>query len=99
MNWLHGTPTTVRPLSAYSSASFSSALYCGVSPHLEATFTTSVAPPDNSASVVGLPSRVVRGMSLRVTSTTLTLARPDLSPYIDQVMLDVVHSMYCEPAQ
>jgi hypothetical protein len=48
-------------------------VYCGVSPHLEATFTTSVAPSDNSASVVGLPSRVVRAMYLRVTPMTLTL--------------------------
>src|SRR4051794_40321327 len=59
MNWLHGTPTTVSPRSPYSCASFSSAAYCGVSPHFEATLTTSTAPSASSASVVVLPSSVV----------------------------------------
>ena len=47
----------------------------GVSPHLEATLTTSVAPSDNSARVVELPSMVVTAMLLRVTPMTLTLCR------------------------
>src|SRR5499425_1809107 len=44
-NWLHGKPTTANPRDANCSCSFSSAVYWGVSPHLEATFTTSRALP------------------------------------------------------
>src|SRR3954449_2756266 len=65
-NWLHGTPTTVNPRSAYSSCSFSSPAYCGVRPHLLATLTTRAGrPPVRAPSVVGAPSSVVRGRSRR----------------------------------
>src|SRR3954454_10239210 len=49
MNWLHGTPTTVNPRGPYSSCSASSWLYCGVSPHRLATFTTQAGLPPGSA--------------------------------------------------
>src|SRR3712207_4385310 len=66
MNWLHGTPTTVKPRSRYSSCSASSAVYCGVSPQRLATLTTSAgAPPVSARSVVGSPCSVVTGTSRR----------------------------------
>ncbi len=37
---LEGKPSTVNPLSANRCCTASSASYCGVSPHLEATLTT-----------------------------------------------------------
>src|SRR3954468_1013309 len=62
MNWLQGTPITVKPRSAYSSCSASSAPYCGVSLQRLATLTTSAAfPPVRAPSVDGVPSRVVTG--------------------------------------
>jgi hypothetical protein len=42
-NWLHGTPSTVKPRSAYFFWRFSSPVYCGVSPHFDATFTSKTA--------------------------------------------------------
>src|SRR3954469_4301460 len=64
MNWLHGTPTTVNPRGPYSSCSASSWLYCGVSPHLLATLTTSAGlPPVSAPRVVGSPCRVATGRS------------------------------------
>src|SRR5829696_5934368 len=66
MNWLQGTPTTVNPRGPNSSCSASSAAYCGVRPHLLATFTTSAGvPPVSSRSVVAAPWRVVTGTSRR----------------------------------
>lgn len=51
--------TTLADRSAYSLASFSSAEYCGVSPHLDATLTTSTARPSYSPNEVGTPPRVL----------------------------------------
>src|SRR4051812_43031787 len=66
MNWLHGTPMTVNPRSAYSSCNLSSPAYCGVSPHRLATLTTRAGrPPLRAPRVVGTPSRVVTGRSRR----------------------------------
>src|SRR3954469_13494365 len=44
-NLLHGTPTIARPSFANFSCSSSSGLYCGVLPHLLATFTSSTTLP------------------------------------------------------
>src|SRR5436190_19023980 len=67
-NWLHGKPTTVSPREANCSCSFSRAVYCGVSPHCEATFTTSsVAPGAVVPSEESSPSSVFTGMSNIVT--------------------------------
>ena len=63
MNWLHGKPSTENPRSAYFSWIFSRPVYCGVRPHFEATFTTSVTLPFCSDSMSGLPSRVLIGRS------------------------------------
>ena len=52
-NWLHGTPMTVKPWSAYCSWIFSSPSYCGVSPHFDATLTTRATLPCCSASFAG----------------------------------------------
>src|SRR2546423_9456529 len=63
-NWLHGRPTTVKPASPYVSCSRSSAPYCGVRPHREATLTTSAAlGPTISRSVLGVPSSRAMGTS------------------------------------
>src|SRR3954468_24555853 len=76
MNWLHVTPTTAKTRSAYSSCNASSAPYCGVSPHLLATLTTRAArPPVSAPSVVGSPSRVVRGRSRRSLMACAALRR------------------------
>src|SRR5690606_29593179 len=45
MNWLQGTPRTVKPRSAYRSCRRSRPAYCGVRPHFEATLTMSTALP------------------------------------------------------
>src|SRR4051795_1939890 len=66
MNWLHGKPTTVNPRGPYSSCSASSCVYCGVSPHLLATLTTSAGlPPVSAPKVVWSPCSVVTGASRR----------------------------------
>ena len=44
-NWLQGKPSTAKPRGPYSACSAWSASYCGVSPHFDATFTTSSALP------------------------------------------------------
>lgn len=62
-NWLDGKPTTVKPRSAYVFCSCSSASYWGVSPHREATLTTSTTSSRCSASVVVVPSMRSNGMS------------------------------------
>src|SRR5437868_11311499 len=65
MNWLHGTPSTVKPRPDSSSYSFSSPSYCGVRPHRLATLTTRVGlPPVSAPKVVLSPPSVVRGTSL-----------------------------------
>src|SRR3954463_4772312 len=80
MNWLHGTPTTVKPRAAYSSCSASSAPYCGVSPQRLAAVTTSAAfPPVTAPRVDGVPSRVVTGSSRR--SVMGGAALPGLSSF------------------
>src|SRR4051794_26246365 len=62
MNWLLGTPTTVKPRLRYSSCRASSWAYCGVSPHRLATLTTRAGPPRVSARrVVSPPWGVVGG--------------------------------------
>src|ERR1700691_1889045 len=69
-NWLHGNPTTAKPREPSSSCSFSSAVYCGVSPHLEATFTTRRVLPSSEESELSeesCPVRVFTGMSRMVT--------------------------------
>src|SRR6476469_4762760 len=45
MNWLQGTPRTVKPRPAYRSCNRSRPEYWGVRPHLEATLTTRTALP------------------------------------------------------
>src|SRR3712207_1173913 len=66
MNWLHGTPTTVKPRSRYSSCSDSSAVYCGVRPQRLATLTSSAGrPPVSAPRVVSSPCRVATGRSSR----------------------------------
>src|SRR3974390_990560 len=66
--WLHGKPTTDRPREANCSCSFSRAVYCGVRPHLDATFTISSAEPGATApSEESWPARVFTGMSKMVT--------------------------------
>src|SRR3712207_5385785 len=66
MNWLDGTPTTVKPRSRYSSCTDSSAVYCGVSPQRLATLTISAGwPPVSARSVVGWPCSVDTGTSRR----------------------------------
>src|SRR5271165_956369 len=77
-NWLHGKPTTDRPRAANCSCSCSSAVYCGVSPHLDATFTTSTAEPGETTepSEDSWPARVFTGMSNMVTLPTVPGSRP-----------------------
>ena len=75
-NWLHGKPTTVSPREANCSCSFSRAVYCGVSPHCDATFTTSSAAPGAVApSEESSPARVFTGMSNIVTVLTVPGSR------------------------
>src|SRR5205085_1147013 len=60
-NWLHGKPITVKPFASYFFCTASSAVYCGVRPHLLATFTIISALPRKLASVVSLPCSVLIG--------------------------------------
>src|SRR3954467_5942894 len=58
-NWLQGTPTMANPWLPNFSCSASSGLYCGVLPHLLATFTSSTTfPLYFSAKFTFLPSSV-----------------------------------------
>src|SRR6266566_547734 len=77
-NWLHGKPTTEKPREANCSCSFSRAVYCGVSPHLEATFTTSSAEPGGTTEPTeeSSPARVFTGISSMVTLPTVPGFRP-----------------------
>src|SRR4051794_27003179 len=71
MNWLQGSPTTVKPRAAYFSCSSSRPVYCGVSPHLLATLTSRAGlPPVRSPSVAAVPSRrAVEGSRVGMTTT------------------------------
>ena len=62
MNWLQGMPRTTRPSSAYVPYSFSRPAYCGVKPHLEATFTTRTGCPRKSPKDFRVPSFMVRSI-------------------------------------
>src|SRR5689334_7754588 len=76
-NWLHGKPTTESPREANCSCSFSSAVYCGVSPHLDATLTTSRAAPGAAdPSEESCPDRDFTPMSSMLTRPTLPGSRP-----------------------
>src|SRR5438552_14184668 len=62
-------PSTVKPRSLNCSCSFSSPVYCGVSPQKDATFTMSVTLPFCSPSVPGLPSSDESGRSYKDMNT------------------------------
>src|SRR5580658_5498193 len=81
-NWLHGNPTTAKPREPNCSCSFSSAVYCGVSPHLDATFTTSSVLPSSDASEESCPVRVFTGMSRMVTQLRYRSSAPHLPPEV-----------------
>src|SRR4029079_18480724 len=63
MKLLAGNPTIVKPSSRFASYRDSSASYCGVSPHFDATLTTSTTLPARSPSDDCWPSMVVNGIS------------------------------------
>ena len=63
MNWLHGTPSTLKPFGAYCSCSASSCSYWGVSPHFDATLTMRVTDPSSADSASGEPSSEAMGVS------------------------------------
>src|SRR5204863_4400970 len=67
---LQGKPSTLKPLSLYSRWSASRALYCGVSPHLEATFTTKSTLPSYDFKEVDLPSMSLSGICRRSPAST-----------------------------
>src|SRR5215208_3211682 len=56
-------PITSKPWPLYFSSSCSSCSYCGVRPHFEATFTSSVTLPFSLASTSGVPSRAASFVS------------------------------------
>src|SRR5580693_828927 len=72
-NWLHGKPTTANPRSANCSCKASRPAYCGVSPHLEATFTTRSVLPSSSPRDDGWPARVLTGKSRTLIGGILTV--------------------------
>ena len=55
-----GKPTITKPWSCMSSYSRSSPAYCGVSPHLLATFTASTTLPLSSGTRLAMARRMIR---------------------------------------
>src|SRR5215218_2122639 len=82
MNWLLGTPSTVKPRSRYSSCSASSPAYWGVSPQRLATLTTRATRPSVRApTVVGLPCSVDTGTSRRSLMAAASARRNGFIPH------------------
>ena len=79
-----GNPTTVKPRSANRSCSRCRPAYWGVSPHFDATLTTSSVLPARSPSDADWPSRVLRGMSCRLNvQAPLAFGRGGLTAHVN----------------
>src|SRR5207302_8537841 len=77
MNWLLGTPMTVKPRSLYCSWMRSSPSYWGVRPHFEATLTKRIASSLWSRREASWPCRVLTGTSMMDMPATLAGDHPN----------------------